>query len=152
MTGPQYRDLVREAERRQLRLTEDMHVRRPFHRAVRARRTREVVIARREDHRHRRKLSEQPAEELRSVMGIAIILVQVPRHAERVNARTRSEADRARSRVADRLPEPAANIRPSTAAGLRDLGRGGVTRSGHRVIMPGLCGTRMILRWPRAIA
>jgi NAD(P)-dependent dehydrogenase (short-subunit alcohol dehydrogenase family) len=38
----------------------------------------------------------------------------------------------------------------STAARLRDGGRGGVTRSGHRVIMPGLCGTQMIGRWPRA--
>jgi len=44
------------------------------------------------------------------------------------------------------------SILPSTTAALGDLRRGGVTRSGHRVIMPGLCGARMIKGWPRAIA
>jgi integrase len=39
--------------------------------------------------------------------------------------------------------------RPSTTAVVLDLGRGGVTWNGHRVIIRGLCGTKSILRWPR---
>jgi molybdopterin-guanine dinucleotide biosynthesis protein len=38
----------------------------------------------------------------------------------------------------------------STTAGVRDVRRGGVTRRGHRVIMPGLCGNQLMWRWPRA--
>jgi hypothetical protein len=53
--------------------------------------------------------------------------------------------------VIECLNEIAAEL-PSTAAVLCDLGRGGVTESGHRVIMPSLCGAQMILRWPLATA
>jgi hypothetical protein len=63
-----------------------MNVLRPIEGDVRARRYGRVVVPGSQQHRRRRQIGEQAAEELWSIHGVATVLEEVPSHTESIDA------------------------------------------------------------------